>query len=178
MVAGHGRKAQEGPCGGYAGLFEKVEQFLLGVTQNNALAHQGQGFPGKVDQSRRRLNLFGLHFWCGPVAADEAYGLIVVVEARKLGVFGDVDEYRSGTSAAGNVKGTGNGIGNVFGLFYLKIPLGDGLGNAYHVGLLEGVTQPITKWNFQVKKRSEEHTSELQSRPHLVCRLLLEKKKN
>src|SRR3989442_10413136 len=29
----------------------------------------------------------------------------------------------------------------------------------------------ITSW------RSEEHTSELQSRPHLVCRLLLEKKK-
>src|SRR5690554_6981071 len=27
------------------------------------------------------------------------------------------------------------------------------------------------------KARSEEHTSELQSRPHLVCRLLLEKKK-
>src|SRR3989442_7671624 len=26
--------------------------------------------------------------------------------------------------------------------------------------------------------RSEEHTSELQSRPHLVCRLLLEKKNN
>src|SRR5690554_7313887 len=28
-----------------------------------------------------------------------------------------------------------------------------------------------------VTVRSEEHTSELQSRPHLVCRLLLEKKK-
>src|SRR5436305_7599960 len=28
-----------------------------------------------------------------------------------------------------------------------------------------------------IAKRSEEHTSELQSRPHLVCRLLLEKKK-
>src|SRR5207253_7936747 len=28
------------------------------------------------------------------------------------------------------------------------------------------------------RKRSEEHTSELQSRGHLVCRLLLEKKKN
>src|SRR3989442_8829851 len=27
------------------------------------------------------------------------------------------------------------------------------------------------------RQRSEEHTSELQSRPHLVCRLLLEKKK-
>src|SRR2546429_2881758 len=29
-----------------------------------------------------------------------------------------------------------------------------------------------------LKRRSEEHTSELQSRLHLVCRLLLEKKKN
>src|SRR5436305_8907978 len=29
-----------------------------------------------------------------------------------------------------------------------------------------------------VVQRSEEHTSELQSRPHLVCRLLLEKKKS
>src|SRR3989442_7704338 len=30
---------------------------------------------------------------------------------------------------------------------------------------------------LQEQLRSEEHTSELQSRPHLVCRLLLEKKK-
>src|SRR2546422_5663737 len=31
--------------------------------------------------------------------------------------------------------------------------------------------------SVQAKPRSEEHTSELQSRLHLVCRLLLEKKK-
>src|SRR5690554_7170269 len=30
-------------------------------------------------------------------------------------------------------------------------------------------------WPIGCKVRSEEHTSELQSRPHLVCRLLLEK---
>src|SRR3712207_7740787 len=30
---------------------------------------------------------------------------------------------------------------------------------------------------FEILKRSEEHTSELQSRQYLVCRLLLEKKK-
>src|SRR5690554_2004301 len=30
---------------------------------------------------------------------------------------------------------------------------------------------------YNIIPRSEEHTSELQSRPHLVCRLLLEKKK-
>src|SRR2546429_7309264 len=40
--------------------------------------------------------------------------------------------------------------------------------------------QPEQQGNVQnrrVHKRSEEHTSELQSRLHLVCRLLLEKKK-
>src|SRR5207253_1317148 len=31
---------------------------------------------------------------------------------------------------------------------------------------------------FSIDSRSEEHTSELQSRGHLVCRLLLEKKKD
>src|SRR5690625_5893244 len=35
-----------------------------------------------------------------------------------------------------------------------------------------------TKFGFDFQDRSEEHTSELQSRGHLVCRLLLEKKKN
>src|SRR6266498_2771048 len=36
-----------------------------------------------------------------------------------------------------------------------------------------------TSWTCfsRCASRSEEHTSELQSRPHLVCRLLLEKKK-
>src|SRR2546430_11144665 len=32
-------------------------------------------------------------------------------------------------------------------------------------------------WNPRLRKRSEEHTSELQSQSNLVCRLLLEKKK-
>src|SRR5690554_7366423 len=39
-------------------------------------------------------------------------------------------------------------------------------------------TRRKSQCRFMVCKRSEEHTSELQSRPHLVCRLLLEKKKN
>src|SRR3989442_15857634 len=36
---------------------------------------------------------------------------------------------------------------------------------------------PRRIWKCASALRSEEHTSELQSRPHLVCRLLLEKKK-
>src|SRR3712207_8893841 len=36
---------------------------------------------------------------------------------------------------------------------------------------------PLTAWPACTPGRSEEHTSELQSRQYLVCRLLLEKKK-
>mgnify|MGYP000055758079 CR=1 FL=1 len=40
-----------------------------------------------------------------------------------------------------------------------------------------GAREVIRGWDIGVQ-RSEEHTSELQSLRHLVCRLLLEKKKN
>src|SRR5690554_7531641 len=43
---------------------------------------------------------------------------------------------------------------------------------AHAAGLLGISSSLYEQWS-----RSEEHTSELQSRPHLVCRLLLEKKK-
>src|SRR3712207_7128605 len=39
-------------------------------------------------------------------------------------------------------------------------------------------TEVITEIAEEFTARSEEHTSELQSRQYLVCRLLLEKKKN
>src|SRR5438876_5867631 len=43
---------------------------------------------------------------------------------------------------------------------------------------LEGAASYAQDLALQDRARSEEHTSELQSPVHLVCRLLLEKKKN
>src|SRR5437660_8763120 len=40
-----------------------------------------------------------------------------------------------------------------------------------------GAVDASRAWAREKRPRSEEHTSELQSRGHLVCRLLLEKKK-
>src|SRR5690554_7784444 len=50
-------------------------------------------------------------------------------------------------------------------------------GIAAHWKYKEGVSGKNELDNKLAWLRSEEHTSELQSRPHLVCRLLLEKKK-
>src|SRR2546422_5296150 len=70
--------------------------------------------------------------------------------------------FRSGLGQRGAVL-TLYGLGGVFGLLALgvsRLPVGQG----YALAALTLL-------------RSEEHTSELQSRLHLVCRLLLEKKK-
>src|SRR5690606_40807777 len=45
-------------------------------------------------------------------------------------------------------------------------------------GYAEEQTDPHINKAVDANPRSEEHTSELQSRENLVCRLLLEKKKN
>src|SRR2546422_4076585 len=46
------------------------------------------------------------------------------------------------------------------------------------VGALGALNRVHLNIGLFSEERSEEHTSELQSRLHLVCRLLLEKKKN
>src|SRR2546422_7718511 len=57
----------------------------------------------------------------------------------------------------------------------------DACGTGFVVDIQGGKSHDIVQKAIQVllnlEHRSEEHTSELQSRLHLVCRLLLEKKK-
>src|SRR3712207_8205598 len=55
----------------------------------------------------------------------------------------------------------------------LTVPHGIGYGLAQAMALIPGVSRS----GGTITARSEEHTSELQSRQYLVCRLLLEKKK-
>src|SRR5690606_41833275 len=50
-------------------------------------------------------------------------------------------------------------------------------GNAVVTLKTRGSKNPATRGKRRERHRSEEHTSELQSRENLVCRLLLEKKK-
>src|SRR5438552_14052532 len=68
------------------------------------------------------------------------------------------------------------GLPDLFGVFGLL-----GLNTLYYGGGIDGIG--VTSGTPRVYlvfygSRSEEHTSELQSPDHLVCRLLLEKKNN
>src|SRR5690554_2938889 len=57
---------------------------------------------------------------------------------------------------------------------YDKIPFDKGFGTIIAERIIDLM---FLLFFVTLALRSEEHTSELQSRPHLVCRLLLEKKK-
>ena len=57
------------------------------------------------------------------------------------------------------------------GIYLMK----DRLGSVIYVGKARDLRKRLA--SYFMPSRSEEHTSELQSRTNLVCRLLLEKKK-
>src|SRR3712207_6864287 len=63
------------------------------------------------------------------------------------------------------------------------IDTGNRISATLSIGIGKDAETPIENYNYAVTAkelalgRSEEHTSELQSRQYLVCRLLLEKKK-
>src|SRR3712207_7759164 len=79
----------------------------------------------------------------------------------------DIDEGRPGRRAEVNQRDVGEG-GRARGCFEARAVLQPGGGRGEHEELGEGAASR--------RRRSEEHTSELQSRQYLVCRLLLEKK--
>src|SRR2546429_5972357 len=87
-----------------------------------------------------------------------------MAKARQLGVAENVAILDDG----GNLKA----FGRMDGAPILCIEMAQ---NKAYTALFGVSTQDF--FNFIQGDRSEEHTSELQSRLHLVCRLLLEKKK-
>src|SRR2546429_2506284 len=77
---------------------------------------------------------------------------------------------RNGTESAGAVIE----IQRVHLSVFLERAIGADGESAHQIGIAHG---PVVDPHDGRPARSEEHTSELQSRLHLVCRLLLEKKK-
>src|SRR5690606_42045053 len=80
-----------------------------------------------------------------------------------------VDELAAGFRGVGHVFG--GALADPFGIAVAP----DAVGKNRFVPFVDVVTDRLAD---QVVGRSEEHTSELQSRENLVCRLLLEKKNN
>src|SRR5690606_9496767 len=105
----------------------------------------------------------------------------VSVEADRGGAGGADGDDPAGQLGAGSVRpgGLDGDLGGLFsgGLDYSGGAVGGGPEGPLQFPQLGHVEADI-QHQVITSERSEEHTSELQSRENLVCRLLLEKKKN
>src|SRR5690554_6761015 len=110
-----------------------------------------------------------------PLLTEEVPGLFIT----RRGVMG----YGVANGAAGGMSIRGIGGAPTAGILvlidghpqYMGL-MGHPLADSYQSVMTERVEVVRGPASVLYGSRSEEHTSELQSRPHLVCRLLLEKK--
>src|SRR3712207_5434952 len=102
------------------------------------------------------LMLFNLHSLC-------CFFFLMIRRPPRSTLFPYTTLFRSGVTLAVVVR-----------LLEVRLPQNDAL---LLGGVLEERVADGRAFRHEVDFRSEEHTSELQSRQYLVCRLLLEKKK-
>src|SRR2546430_16135790 len=116
----------------------------------------------------------GLGFGLQAVASNFVSGFVLLMD--KSIKPGDVISF---TSTAGASAGNFGWVQELRGR-YVVVRDRDGVDTLVPNQNL--ITSPFINWSYSDQrvrlKRSEEHTSELQSQSNLVCRLLLEKKKN
>src|SRR5690625_567638 len=103
----------------------------------------------------------------------------LVPSTSKLG--DELSKYFNKTERQADESGkrSGNRFTRAFGKWAKRgaVAAGVAVGAAVGAAVVGGVKSAIDQQQGQLVLRSEEHTSELQSRGHLVCRLLLEKKR-
>src|SRR2546422_10249139 len=152
-----------------------VSPFSKDPSSASLTGHEQPGFQGKASYE-----------WGGRISGKAwVSGMSQQVKARA----GDTAPTGSSVSAqafdigakvnSGGLEGvlyayTGDGVGTTAIGFDAAALVPGGLAKRKSKGGYGQVTYKFGKF----KPRSEEHTSELQSRLHLVCRLLLEKKKS
>src|SRR5439155_11395696 len=112
----------------------------------------------------RNLQIRGIPL--GPRLAEAGVQIVAAIGASAFGLVGTATRMTLNLTIA------------FFGLYYtLKHPGDVWLDSRPYIPFSDTNTEKLGK-RFKDVTRSEEHTSELQSRGHLVCRLLLEKKNN
>src|SRR5216684_464275 len=143
--------AEVGEAAGPAGApsIELRESRRFDSRQYPSLGAMGRVFAQELGRPLPRHAAFGV---AGPVSGGRSHttNLPWILDERELAGIWGIESVR---------------LANDFHALALGLPA---VKQADLVTLNEGVPDP---------SRSEEHTSELQSRLHLVCRLLLEKKK-
>src|SRR5690606_29632679 len=123
-------------------------------------------------KSQRKNDLIEVELESGAVLKSKTVILTTGARWRNIGIPGEAEFKNKGVAYCPHCDGP---------LFAGKDVAVIGGGNSGVEAAIDlaGIAKHVTILEFaeELKARSEEHTSELQSRENIVCRLLLEKKK-
>src|SRR5690554_346760 len=106
----------------------------------------------------------------------KVYDALQVTEGELAGLTLEVQQQLGGGIVRGIALGTTDGLRRGVAVKNTGEPIMVPVGKKTLGRIMNVLGEPIDEAGEIGAERSEEHTSELQSRPHLVCRLLLEKK--
>src|SRR5690554_4088269 len=188
-VSAYPRLPEEPFCGNLAGEREAVEWALLWLPEGGDAVQESyvnliptaqggthvnglrQGLLDAMREFCEFRNLLPRGLKLAPEDIWERIAFVLSMKMQEPQFSGQTKERLSSREAAAFVSGV---VKDAFSLWLNANPeLGLQLAELAisHAGRRMKASKKVER-----KKRSEEHTSELQSRPHLVCRLLLEKK--
>ena len=139
MALGDHADAQQGRDHGDLGLLGQLKELTLGMAHLHAV-------PGENEGTLRLVDQFGSSGHSGEfeaagfvqAGAAELLG-VVPVDLGVLHVLADIDQHGAGAAGAGDVERFGQGLAQVTDVGYQVVVLGDRLGDAGDVGLLERV---------------------------------------
>jgi hypothetical protein len=149
VLLGEGAQPEQRRADGRAAGLGQRPQLARGVGHGHAVAGHDQRPLGGVQQLGRALD--------GEQAAagrQRVVLVLVLILGRRgegillrhrqagrgqLDVLGQVDQHRAGSAGAGDLKGSGEDLGDLLGPGELEGGLGDRADHAHHVDLLEGL---------------------------------------
>src|SRR5439155_5884818 len=148
-------------------MFHRVQTRKAPAGQESVFLAASRTFPQTIDVIRGRAEPLKIRVEVGDPASlpmDRAFGLLVQYPD-------DVGEVRDLRALIERAHAAGVLVAVASDLLALTLLVPPGEMGA------DAVVGNSQRFGVPLGYRSEEHTSELQSRGHLVCRLLLEKKK-
>ena len=138
-VGRDGAESEQGGAGRDVSLLDEGLEFVFSTAEHHSLTEYNVRSFGVIDHSGSLSDGFVRYLRIRVIASDETASLLPVFSQSYLCVPGEVEDYRSRTSAACNVEGPGYGPRNVFSPAYLVVPFGDRPCKTQYVGLLEGI---------------------------------------
>ena len=136
----YGRFSEQGASHRYLCFLGKRFQLRLGLCKLYSVSGKNERTLGSIYQCGSCINVALLHLGIGYIAAYVVALLVVVpFHLLKLGILRKVEHHRSRTSRCGYIECSRHRPLYVLGTAYLVAPLGERLGDTYHIGLLEGI---------------------------------------